>query len=77
MNDYQAIGGERASDPELLSPLFLTGGSGYLGRNLIRHFVARGFEVVALVRSQKSADVVRALGARPIVAQAMRSIFAV
>ncbi|MFK4874993.1 NAD-dependent epimerase/dehydratase family protein [Novosphingobium sp. ZW T3_23] len=69
MNDYQAIGGDRASDPELLSPLFVTGGSGYLGRNLIRHFVAKGFEVVALVRSQKSADVVRALGARPIVAQ--------
>ncbi|WP_313434034.1 NAD-dependent epimerase/dehydratase family protein [Novosphingobium sp.] len=67
MNDYKAIGGVRASDPELLSPLFLTGGSGYLGRNLIRHFVASGVQVIALVRSQKAADVVRALGARPIV----------
>ncbi|MFT4053508.1 MAG: NAD-dependent epimerase/dehydratase family protein [Novosphingobium sp.] len=69
MNDYKTVGGDRASDPKLLSPLFLTGGSGYLGRNLIRHFVGKGFEVVALARSQKSADLVRSLGARPIVGQ--------
>ncbi|GAB4063983.1 NAD-dependent epimerase/dehydratase family protein [Ancylobacter sonchi] len=43
--------------------LFLTGGSGYVGRNLIRHFVARGIEVIALVRSDTSADRVEALGA--------------
>ncbi len=45
--------------------LFLTGGSGYVGRNLIRHFTGRGVEVTALVRSASSADVVRSLGARP------------
>lgn len=45
--------------------LFLTGGSGYLGRNLIRHFVAQGATVVALVRSERAAAVVRALGAVP------------
>jgi nucleoside-diphosphate-sugar epimerase len=45
--------------------LFITGGSGYVGRNLIRHFVARGHEVVALARTTASAEVVRALGAEP------------
>lgn len=43
--------------------IFLTGGSGYVGRNLIRHFVALGIEVTALARSDKSEQVVRALGA--------------
>ncbi|MDF2696212.1 MAG: epimerase [Labilithrix sp.] len=46
-----------------LSRLFLTGGSGYVGRNLIRHFVAKGIEVVALARSARSAEIVRTLGA--------------
>lgn len=45
--------------------LFLTGGSGFVGRNLIRHFVARGIQVTALVRSDRSAEIVRALGAAP------------
>lgn len=45
------------------SPLFLTGGSGYVGRNLIRHFVTRGVEVRALARSAKAAATVEALGA--------------
>jgi nucleoside-diphosphate-sugar epimerase len=45
--------------------LFLTGGSGYVGRNLFRHFIAKGFEVVALARSERSLQVVKALGALP------------
>lgn len=45
--------------------IFLTGGSGYVGRNLIRHLVQLGVNVVALVRSEKSAEVVRTLGAVP------------
>ncbi|MCY1073029.1 NAD-dependent epimerase/dehydratase family protein [Archangium lansingense] len=49
----------------MTSRLFLTGGSGYVGRNLIRHFTARGTEVVALTRSARSAEVVQALGAVP------------
>ncbi len=47
--------------------IFLTGGSGYVGRNLIRHFTARGVEVVALARSDASAETVRALGAKPFL----------
>ncbi len=45
--------------------IFLTGGSGYVGRNLIRHFVARGIAVTALVRSDRSTEIVRELGAVP------------
>lgn len=44
---------------------FVTGGSGFVGRNLIRHLVARGDEVRALVRSPGSARVVGGLGAAP------------
>jgi nucleoside-diphosphate-sugar epimerase len=43
--------------------LFLTGGSGYVGRNLVRHFIAKGFEVVALARSENSLRTVKSLGA--------------
>ena len=52
---------EGSTKPEL----FLTGGSGYVGRNLIRHFTAAGWRVVALVRSAQAAEVVAALGAVP------------
>ncbi len=44
--------------------LFLTGGSGYVGRNLVRHFTSQGVEVLALAHSPRSAEVVQALGAR-------------
>ena len=46
--------------------LFLTGGGGYVGRNLIRHFTARGVDVVALARSDTAAEMVRSLGARVV-----------
>ncbi len=45
---------------------FVTGGSGYLGRNLLRALIARGAEVRALVRSDKAARIVQALGAEPV-----------
>lgn len=45
--------------------LFITGGSGYVGRNLIRHFRSKGSAVVALVRSQAARSVVEELGAVP------------
>ncbi|KRA98470.1 epimerase [Devosia sp. Root685] len=45
--------------------MFITGGSGYVGRNLIRHFVGRGVPVRALARSVKSERVVAELGASP------------
>lgn len=45
--------------------LFITGGSGFVGRKLIRACVARGDTVAALARSSASQDSVRALGATP------------
>ncbi|WEJ98042.1 MAG: NAD-dependent epimerase/dehydratase family protein [Candidatus Sphingomonas phytovorans] len=69
MTDRTAERSSHASTPSQLAPIFLTGGSGYLGRNLIRHFVGAGNPVVALVRSREAADLVRALGATPIEGQ--------
>jgi nucleoside-diphosphate-sugar epimerase len=43
---------------------FVTGGSGFVGRNLIRALVARGDEVRALARSESSIKAVEALGAK-------------
>lgn len=43
--------------------VFVTGGSGYVGRNLIRALVARGDAVRALARSDASVKAVEALGA--------------
>lgn len=45
--------------------IFLTGGSGYIGRNLIRHFTAMGVEIVALVRRDAARNTVASLGAVP------------
>ena len=44
---------------------FVTGGSGFVGRNLIRHLRARDDQVSALVRSSGSARIVTELGAAP------------
>ena len=44
---------------------FVTGGSGFVGRELIRALAAKGHEVVALARSAKSEAAVRAAGATP------------
>lgn len=49
-----------------MSRAFVTGGSGYVGRNLIRYLLARGDSVRALVRSDEAAQVVSALGAEPV-----------
>lgn len=46
--------------------VFVTGGSGYVGRNLIRGLIARGHRVLALARSDASVKVVEALGARAV-----------
>lgn len=45
----------------------VTGGSGVVGSAVVRHLVGRGDRVRALSRSRRSADVVSALGAEPVV----------
>lgn len=46
--------------------VFITGGSGYIGRPTIEALVRAGHRVSALARSSESADVVAALGAEPV-----------
>jgi len=46
--------------------IFVTGGSGFVGGQAIKHFVGRGDDVRAMSRSEKSDAVIRALGATPV-----------
>ena len=48
---------------------FLTGGSGFVGRNLVPALVSRGDRVFALARSDTAAATVSALGATPVRAE--------
>jgi nucleoside-diphosphate-sugar epimerase len=52
----------------LSDSILITGGSGFVGRFLIPALVAGGRPVLALARSESAAERVRALGAKPIVA---------
>lgn len=45
---------------------FVTGGSGFLGRNMIKFLVERGWGVKALVRSEKASNTVEKLGAKAV-----------
>lgn len=45
---------------------FVTGGSGFLGRHLVRRLVGDGHRVLALARSDAAAAVVSSLGAVPV-----------
>jgi len=53
--------------PVLQSPVFVTGGSGFVGGAVVDHLVALGVDVRALARSQESADIVAAKGTTAIV----------
>lgn len=46
--------------------VFVTGGSGFVGRNVIGALRDRGDDVRALARSDRAADVVHQLGAEPV-----------
>lgn len=48
--------------------LLVTGGSGFTGRHFLRQAVEAGHDVVALARSEQAAEVVRAAGGTPVVA---------
>ncbi len=49
-----------------MGPVFLTGGSGFVGGALLAELVRRGREVRALARSDEAAAIVRTLGAEPV-----------
>jgi nucleoside-diphosphate-sugar epimerase len=51
--------------------VFLAGATGVLGRALVPQLVARGHDVVGMTRSASKQDLVRSLGARPVVADAL------
>ncbi len=51
--------------------VFVAGATGVLGRQLVPQLVARGHAVVGMTRSASKQDLVRGLGARPVVADAL------
>jgi nucleoside-diphosphate-sugar epimerase len=51
--------------------IFVAGATGVLGRALVPQLVARGHEVVGMTRSESKQELVRKLGARPVVADAL------
>ncbi len=51
--------------------VFVAGATGVLGRALVPQLVAQGHEVVGMTRSVSKQDLVRSLGARPVVADAL------
>ncbi|MGH3261251.1 MAG: NAD-dependent epimerase/dehydratase family protein, partial [Trebonia sp.] len=51
--------------------VFVAGATGVLGRALVPRLLARGHEVVGMTRSASKRDLVRSLGARPVLADAL------
>ena len=51
--------------------VFVAGATGALGKQLVPRLVAGGHEVVGMTRSEERADLVRELGAQPVVADAL------
>jgi nucleoside-diphosphate-sugar epimerase len=51
--------------------IFVAGATGALGQQLVPQLVAKGHEVVGMTSKPDKQDVVRALGARPVVADAL------
>src|SRR5690349_16537387 len=51
--------------------VFVAGATGAVGRRLVPQLVTMGYEVVAMTRSERKAGSLRAMGAEPVVADAL------
>ena len=51
--------------------VFVAGATGAIGRQLVPQLVAAGHDVIGMTRSPAKTEIVRALGARPVVADAL------
>jgi nucleoside-diphosphate-sugar epimerase len=51
--------------------VFVAGATGVIGRALVPQLVARGHEVIGMTRSASKQDLLRELGAQPVVADAL------
>jgi nucleoside-diphosphate-sugar epimerase len=49
--------------------IFLAGASGVIGRRIVPRLVADGHEVAGMTRSELNVDLLRALGAEPVVCE--------
>src|SRR5918996_1139445 len=56
---------------EPVMKIFVAGATGALGRHLVPQLVANGHEVVGLTRTPSKQDLIRSLGARTAVADAL------
>jgi 2-alkyl-3-oxoalkanoate reductase len=61
----------RRSTEELIMRVFVAGATGALGRQLVPELVAADHEVVAMTRTAAKQQALRAMGARPVVADAL------
>jgi nucleoside-diphosphate-sugar epimerase len=51
--------------------VFVAGAGGALGKQLVPRLIAAGHEVIGMIRSESKRELVRGLGARPVVADAL------
>ena len=70
-HDAHGAMAEPAAAP--LRRAFVTGGSGFVGRNLIRRLRADGVQVAALARSDAARRTVEAAGAEPVMVRGVAS----
>lgn len=54
-----------------MTKVFVAGANGAVGKPLVAQLIAHGYDVVAMTRSPKHSDALRALGAEPVVADAL------
>ncbi len=54
------------------SPLFIFGGTGFVGRSLLAGLAGRGYAITCLVRTVRGVETVQRLGARPVIGDVLQ-----